>query len=103
MIKPKYHIFVCTSSRINGTQKGYCHSNESTEIVTNFMESLEENDLSGEVMVTNTGCFGICNEGPIVVIYPEGTWYGKVSADDVEEIVEEHLINGNIVERLEIK
>ncbi len=103
MIKPKYHIFVCTSSRINGTQKGYCHGNESVEIVTNFMECLEENDLSGEVMVTNTGCFGICNEGPIVVIYPEGTWYGKVSADDVEEIVEEHLINGNVVKRLEIQ
>lgn len=103
MIKPKYHIFVCTSSRINGTQKGYCHSNESTEIVTNFMEILEENDLSGEVMVTNTGCFGICNEGPIVVVYPEGTWYGKVSPDDVEEIVQEHLINGTVVERLEIK
>lgn len=102
MIKPKYHVFVCTSSRINGSQKGYCHSNAAVEIVTNFMESLEENGLSGEVMVSNTGCLGLCNDGPIVVIYPEGTWYGKVSPDDVEEIVESHLISGEVVKRLKI-
>lgn len=102
MIKPEYHVFVCTSSRINGTQKGYCHSNNSTEIVTNFIEALEENDISDKVMVTNTGCLGLCNEGPIVIIYPEGTWYGKVTPDDVDEIVQTHLINGNKVKRLEI-
>ncbi|HEY5561431.1 MAG TPA: 2Fe-2S ferredoxin [Clostridiaceae bacterium] len=102
MIKPEYHIFVCTSSRINGTQKGYCHSNASTEIVTNFMEALEEAGISDKVMVTNTGCFGLCSDGPIVVIYPEGIWYGKVTPEDVEEIVESHLVNGEVVKRLEI-
>ena len=102
MIKPEYHVFVCTSSRINGTQKGYCHSNDSTEIVTNFMEAIEENGISDKVIVSNTGCFGLCNEGPIVVIYPEGVWYGKVSPDDVEEIVESHLVNGEVVKRLEL-
>jgi len=102
MIKPEYHVFVCTSSRINGTQKGYCHSNASSEIVTNFLESIEENDISDKVMVTNTGCLGLCNDGPIVIVYPEGTWYGKVTPDDVDEIVESHLINGEIVKRLEI-
>lgn len=102
MIKPKYHVFVCTSSRINGSQKGYCHSNAGVEIVTNFMESLEENGLSGDVMVSNTGCLGLCNDGPVVVIYPEGTWYGKVTPDDVEEIVESHLMGGEVVTRLEI-
>jgi len=102
MKKPEYHVFVCTSSRINGTQKGYCHSNASSEIVTNFLESIEENDISDKVMVTNTGCLGLCNDGPIVIVYPEGTWYGKVTPDDVDEIVESHLINGEIVKRLEI-
>lgn len=102
MIKPEYHVFVCTSSRINGTQKGYCHSNASTEIVTNFMEALEEAGISDKVMVTNTGCFGLCSDGPIVVIYPEGIWYGKVTPEDVEEIVESHLVNGEVVKRLEI-
>lgn len=102
MKKPEYHIFVCTSSRVNGTQKGYCHSHESTQIIANFMEACEENDISDKVIVSNTGCFGLCKDGPIVVVYPEGTWYGKVTPDDVEEIVESHLINGNIVKRLEI-
>ncbi|APC39702.1 2Fe-2S ferredoxin [Clostridium estertheticum] len=102
MIKPEFHVFVCTSSRINGTQKGYCHSNDSTEIVTNFIEAIEENDISDKVMVTNSGCLGLCNEGQIVIVYPEGTWYGKVTPDDVDEIVQSHLINGDIVKRLEI-
>lgn len=103
MVKPKYHIFVCTSSRINGQQKGFCHSKESVDIVTTFMEELEERELSDEVMVSNTGCFGICQQGPIVVVYPDGVWYGAVTADDVEEIIESHIENQKVVERLEIK
>ena len=53
-------------------------------------------------MISNTGCLGLCNDGPIVIVYPEGTWYGKVTPNDVDEIVESHLLNGNIVKRLEI-
>jgi (2Fe-2S) ferredoxin len=102
VVKPKYHIFVCTSSRPNGQQKGFCHSKAGVEIVSRFMEEIEERELSDEVMVTNTGCFGICNKGPIVVIYPEGTWYGNVSPNDVQEIVESHIENNQKVERLEI-
>ncbi|MCX7920563.1 MAG: (2Fe-2S) ferredoxin domain-containing protein [Clostridia bacterium] len=103
MQKPKYHVFVCTSSRINGQQKGYCHSKEAVGIVQRFMEEIEERELTDDVMITNTGCFGICSQGPIVVVYPEGTWYKTVTVDDVAEIVESHFENGNKVERLEIK
>jgi (2Fe-2S) ferredoxin len=53
-------------------------------------------------MVTNTGCFGICDKGPVVVVYPEGTWYGNVTEDDVAEIVEQHFENGEKVESLVI-
>lgn len=67
------------------------------------MEAIDEMDLSGQVMVTNTGCFGICNSGPVVVVYPEGVWYKEVTVDDVPEIVESHFVNGVKVERLEIK
>lgn len=102
MIKPKYHIFICSSSRINGIQKGYCHSNGAIELVSKFMEEIEDYGLSGEVMVTNTGCLGVCNKGPIVVIYPEGTWYGAVTIEDVEEIMESHIQGGVKVGRLEI-
>ena len=103
MKKPKYHVFVCTSSRINGQQKGFCHSKDSVGIVQSFMEEIEARELSDEVMVTNTGCFGICSSGPIVVVYPEGIWYKEVTAEDVPEIVESHFEKGVVVERLEIK
>lgn len=100
MNKPKHHIFVCTSSRINGQQKGYCHSNAGVEIVMEFMEEIEERGLSGEVMVSNTGCFAICDRGPIVVVYPDNVWYGSVTPEDVREIMDEHIEGGNIVQRL---
>ncbi|PRX30415.1 (2Fe-2S) ferredoxin [Orenia metallireducens] len=102
MNKPKYHVFVCSSSRINGQQRGYCVNKDSIEIIQNFMMEIEDYGLTGDVMVTNTGCLGICDKGPIVIVYPEGVWYGSVTPDDVEEIVESHLENGKVVERLEI-
>lgn len=102
MQKPKYHIFVCTSSRINGQQKGFCHSKAAVEIVENFMEEIQDRNLGGEVFVTNTGCFGICEKGPIVVVYPDNVWYKSVTPDDVEEIVDKHIEGGEPVTRLEI-
>lgn len=102
MVSPKYHVFVCTSCRINGTQKGFCHSKDSVSIVQKFMEEVDDRDLSSEVMITNTGCFGICDKGPIVVVYPQGVWYGNVTPDDVETIVEQHLENGEVVKSLQI-
>lgn len=94
MVQPKYHVLICTSCRINGQQKGFCYSKNAVGIVERFMEEIEDRGLSGEVVVNNTGCFGICDKGPIVVVYPEGVWYGNVSEDDVERIVEEHFEKG---------
>jgi (2Fe-2S) ferredoxin len=102
MIQPKYHVFICASCRINGTQKGFCHAKGSVDLIQRFMEEIDECDLSSDVMVTNTGCFGICDKGPVVVVYPEGTWYGNVTEDDVAEIVEQHFENGEKVESLVI-
>ena len=103
MNKPKFHIFVCTSSRANGQQKGYCHTKGGVDLVAKFMEEIEERDLGGEVFVNNTGCFGICEQGPVVVVYPGGTWYKSVTIDDVETIMEEHIEGGTVVDRLELK
>jgi (2Fe-2S) ferredoxin len=102
MVKIKNHIFVCTSCRINGQQKGLCYSKDSVDIVQKFMEEIEEYDLSGDVMVTNTGCFGICEKGPIAVVYPEGIWYGNLTEESVEKIVEQHIISGVPVEEFMI-
>lgn len=102
MNSPKYHIFVCASCRVNGTQKGFCYNKGSVGLIGRFMEEIEDRELSGEVMVTNTGCFGICDRGPVVVIYPEGTWYGNVTEDDVETIMEQHIEGGRIVKELQL-
>ena len=102
MNKPKRHIFVCTSSRINGQQKGYCHTKGGVDLVMKFMEEVEERDLGGEVFISNTGCLGVCEKGPIVVVYPDNVWYGSVAVDDVEAIMEEHIEGGIPVARLEI-
>jgi (2Fe-2S) ferredoxin len=100
MVKLNHHIFVCTSCRINGQQKGLCYAKDSVDIVQKFLEEIEDMDLSSEVMITNTGCFGICEKGPIAVVYPEGIWYGNLTEEDVEKIVEQHIINGVPVEEL---
>nr|WP_321349602.1 2Fe-2S ferredoxin [uncultured Methanoregula sp.] len=100
MQKPKYHIFVCTSSRANGQQKGFCHAKTSVEVMAKFMEEIEERGITGEVFLSNTGCFGICEKGPVVVVYPDNVWYGSVTPDDVAEILDQHIEGGTPVERL---
>lgn len=102
VVSPKYHIFICTSCRVNGQQKGFCYSKGAVNLIQRFMEEIDDRDLSSEVMITNTGCFGICEKGPIVVVYPEGVWYGNVTEDDVETIVEQHIEGGSVVESLVI-
>lgn len=100
MLKPKHHIFVCTSSRMTGQAKGFCQTKSGVEIVSRFMEEIDERGLGGDVFVSNTGCFGICEQGPIVVVYPGNVWYGAVTPDDVEEIMESHIEGGEVVARL---
>ena len=100
MQKPKCHIFICTSSRANGQQKGFCHTKEGVEVMSRFMEEIEERGIGGEVFLSNTGCFGICEKGPVVVVYPDNVWYGSVTADDVTEILDSHIEGGTPVSRL---
>lgn len=69
----------------------------------NFMEGIEERDLGGEVMVSNTGCLGLCEKGPIVIVYPDNVWYSAVTVADVEDILDEHIEGGNILKRLEVQ
>ena len=100
MQKPTCHIFVCTSSRPNGQQKGFCHTKAGVDVMARFMEEIDERGLGGEVFLTNTGCFGICEKGPVVVVYPDNVWYVSVTPDDVSEIMDEHILGGRVVGRL---
>ncbi|MDS1029293.1 2Fe-2S ferredoxin [Bacillota bacterium LX-D] len=99
MNKPEHHIFVCSSSRINGQQKGFCISKNSAGIVGRFLEEISDRELEDKIMVTNTGCLSLCNQGPVVILYPEGVWYGGVTEDDVEDIIDA-IENGEVLERL---
>ena len=86
------HVLVCCGTG--------CTSSKSPKIMDRFSELLPTHDLDKEVKVVKTGCFGLCAEGPIVVVYPEGVIYYRVTPDDVEEIVSEHLLKGRFVRRL---
>lgn len=85
------HILVC-----QGTG---CTSSKSPEILENFKRIIKEKDIQN-VRVIKTGCFGLCAKGPIVIIRPEDTFYAMVKPEDCEEIIESHILNGKIVDRL---
>ena len=86
------HVLIC-----GGTG---CTSSGSLSIQKAFEENINANGLSEEIKLVQTGCFGLCALGPVVIVYPEGTFYSRVTPEDVKEIVEEHLLKGRIVEHL---
>ncbi len=86
------HVLIC-----GGTG---CTSSGSAKIIDVMEKQLAANNLTDEIKVVQTGCFGLCANGPIVIVYPEGTFYSHVKPEDVEEIVQEHFIKGRVVERL---
>ena len=102
----KRHVFVC-----NGKS---CLAVGSVEVKEAFTKELESRNLRqgkeskgrnplGEIVLTDCGSVGFCSIGPCVLVYPEGVWYAQVDAEDVPEIVIEHLEKGNVVERLALK
>ena len=92
MANYKYHILLC-----GGTG---CTASESPKIRENFIQILKEKNLSDDVQVVTTGCFGFCEKGPIVKILPDNTFYTQVKPEDALEIVNEHIIKGRKVQRL---
>ena len=86
------HVLVC-----GGTG---CTSSGSYQLIERFEQQLKEKGLEKEVKVVRTGCFGLCEAGPVVIIYPEGTFYSRVKVEDVDEIVSEHLLKGRKVQHL---
>ena len=86
------HVLVC-----GGTG---CTSSDSLKIIDKLNSEIEKAGLEKEVKVVKTGCFGLCEAGPIMVIYPEGYFYSRIKVADVPEIVNEHLLKGRVVKRL---
>lgn len=92
MSEYRAHVLIC-----GGTG---CTSSRSKEIKQALEEKLEELGLDEEIKVTMTGCFGLCEAGPIMIVYPEGVFYSKVKVSDVDKIATEHLLKGRIVKEL---
>jgi (2Fe-2S) ferredoxin len=95
------HIFICANQKPEG--KACCGEARGLELVQKFRDVISEKGLKGKVRAQRAGCLDACKEGPALVIYPEGTYYGHVTPEDVERIITEHVINGNIIEELELK
>ena len=89
------HVLIC-----GGTG---CTSSGSVAVRERLAEELKAKGLDNEIKIVQTGCFGLCALGPVMIVYPEGTFYSRVTPEDVPEIVEEHLLKGRIVTRLEYK
>ena len=98
----KHHVFFCTNQRPNG--ETCCANHGSNDLRGYAKDQVKAARLAGEgkVRINSAGCLDRCDEGPVMVVYPEGVWYTYVDKEDIDEIVESHLKNGKIVERLKI-
>ena len=94
------HVFFCCNQRQEGKQ--CCNNNGASEIRDYAKDRVKSLKLSGpgKVRINQSGCLDRCEEGPVIVVYPEAIWYTYVDREDVDEIIEEHLVNGRVVERL---
>jgi (2Fe-2S) ferredoxin len=98
----QHHIFICENVRGEDDPKGCCARKGSAEIRTAMKEEIKRLGLREVARANQSGCLDACEFGPSIVVYPEGIWYGGVKVEDVQEIIEEHIIGGRPVERLMI-
>lgn len=98
----QYHVFFCCNQRTNG--EACCNAHHSQEMRDYAKAKVKALKLAGpgKARINQAGCLDRCQEGPMIVIYPEEVWYTYVDKSDIDEIIEEHLIHGRVVERLRI-
>jgi len=96
------HVFFCLNQRDDG--RACCASHGAADMQAYAKQRIKTLDRSGKgkVRINKAGCLDRCDEGPCVVVYPEGVWYTYVDQHDIDEIIDEHLVNGRVVERLKI-
>lgn len=94
------HVFVCINERAADHPRGSCKLRGGVEVRDRLKSELTARGLSKTIRANNAGCLDQCEQGVTVVVYPEQVWYGHVTVDDIAEIVEKHLIGGQVVTRL---
>lgn len=94
------HVFFCTNRRENG--EACNNTGDADDLIAHARRRFAQTNTTGRraVRINRAGCLGRCNAGPAVVVYPQGTWYTYMDVTDINEIVDKHLMNGQIVERL---
>jgi len=101
MAKFERHIFICTNQRPEGHPRGCCNQSGDGDLQRQFKMKLAQHGIAGSTVRANkAGCLDQCELGPTVVVYPDAVWYGHVTAADIDEIIESHIIGGRPVERL---
>src|ERR1019366_869890 len=94
----RFHFFVCTQQKPEGVSS--CPDSGSYAVLNGLDREIQARGLGRDVQVTTCGCMGLCDEGPVMVVYPEGVWYRRVQPSDIPEIVAQHLPEGKPVDRL---
>lgn len=88
-----FHVFVCQNARADGHPRGCCQSRGSEAVFQHLKSRIRELGLNKEIRINKSGCLDRCEEGPVLVIYPEETWYSVDSVDKAEELLQSHLLN----------
>ena len=98
----RYHVFFCVNQRDGG--QACCANHGSPALREYAKQRIKSQGLAGrsKVRINTAGCMDRCEKGPVMAVYPEGTWYTYANERDIDEIIEQHLVNGKIVERLRI-
>lgn len=99
----RQHIFFCTNQRTDGS--ACCQQHDAQGLRDYAKQRTKELGIAGNegcVRVNSAGCLNRCEEGPVAVVYPDGVWYTYIDKEDIDEIIEEHLQNGRVVDRLRI-
>ncbi|MFT7679463.1 MAG: (2Fe-2S) ferredoxin [Planctomycetota bacterium] len=96
------HVFVCTRDRGEGHPRGCCASKDSAAVLDALKSGVAARGLRRVVRAQGSGCLDQCARGVTLVVYPDAVWYGAVNAADVDEILDEHVLGGRVVERLRI-
>ena len=98
MDKPKYHIFLCASFRAGGDPKGACHKKGSTSLLPYIENEILDRGLDAQI--TSTGCMKACDYGPVMVVHPQGHWYGNVESESAVDEILDAMEDGGVAEDL---
>jgi len=97
MENPKHHIFVCASYRVSGEPQGICHKKGSVPLLQYLEEEILDRGMC-DVLLSSTGCLKQCEQGPVLVVYPENHWYGGVDSEEAIDAILDALEEGTVAD-----